>query len=64
MPEKDVSFRAAGPATFSIFLCLSGRGSVEIDGGAPYDIKSGHVILFLTSHDARATYGRVPWNRV
>ena len=46
LPEKEITMRAEGPATFSIHLCLGGKGTVEIDGGAPFDVKPGCAILF------------------
>lgn len=57
-PERDMTFRAEGPESFAIFLCLSGRGTVQIDGGEPYDVKPGQAILFSADRYTRG------WNRM
>lgn len=44
--DEDITFKAEGPSTFTIDLCLSGRGSVEIEGGVPYEVSPGNAILF------------------
>lgn len=48
----DVSFRAEGPATFSLSVILDGRGTLSVDGAKPLHVDPGTAVLFASSRFA------------
>lgn len=53
LQEDELTMLAEGPPTFSIGLCLSGTGTVEIDGAVPYAFTPGKAMLFSSDRHTR-----------